>query len=420
MSYFSEFTVNTKKFINRHKNGLTKVVSTLLLLLLLPATTVLAISAEDQAKLDQIAAENSALKEKLNALYAQENTLENEIAIAEAQAAGLQAQINSTQTKISVANSQIAETEASIATAEANLARQNEILKEYLKVIYMEGQTSEIELILTSNSFSEFVDQTEYLNNIQQNVSTTIDEITATKAKLEADKLALETTKAGLLSLRAGLADQQLALRDQIAFREQLLTSNQSNQSDLDTQMAENNSRSAIIRYLAAGGGNAVADGDLLVVNQSTPTISYQTQKISGSYDGGYHSFFYYGCLITSLSMLHGLTPQQEASNHTYVQYYNGTYHHDGYMNSDSTSGRSAGGWSGANGILNAGGAVIFGLDFNQSVDSDGDGIKNNDSDHFVVAISYDPATGKYLINDPYFSIGKAYDSSQVVKWLKA
>jgi len=377
-----------KRIFVASANKITKIFASFMLVFLFLSNPVLALTSSQQAQLDAIDQQNASFRAQLDALYSQERTLANEIAIADAQAAALQAQINDTQTKINITNEQLTTTAEQIKAAEDELTRQKANLNEYIKVMYMDGRTSQLELVLTSNNFSDFVDKSEYLTTMQSHIQETMTQINTTKAELEAKKKQLDEDKAKLDVLKEGQLSQISAMNSQISYKSQLLSGNQNSQDSIAAKIAENNANSYIIRCLASGACGGSANGDLVVVNNVQPY--YAQTSIPGTYDG-YHTYAYYGCLITSLAMAHGLYPTAEAANHRYDS--------EGNMYGDSTSGRATD-WATANSVLARGGKVVIGLNIG----------------HFVLAVGY--SNGKYLINDPYPGLASSYDRSQVTKLL--
>jgi murein DD-endopeptidase MepM/ murein hydrolase activator NlpD len=166
----------------------------------------------------------SDLKQQINNNVAAQTTAKDEIAT-------LDSQINTILAQIDTLDAKIASNKDQIATAEAELAKQDGFLEEYLKTMYIDGQTSTIELIVTSSNFSDFVDKSQYLSTMQQNVQDTANKIAATKTELEKQKKELEISQQQQISLKAGLqqqraqkdsylgqlTDQEKALRDKLA-----------------------------------------------------------------------------------------------------------------------------------------------------------------------------------------------------------
>jgi surface antigen len=151
----------------------------------------------------------------------------------------IQLKINETQYQIDVANAQISETNDQITKAEADLAHQKEIMNEYIKTMYMESQTTTVELIARSNSFSEFVDQSEYLSTMQEKVQETANKISKLKEELEAKKKDLEITKAKAESLRASQVAERSSVATQQSYKNSLLSNAAASEANLKKQRTD-------------------------------------------------------------------------------------------------------------------------------------------------------------------------------------
>lgn len=382
------------------QNILIKLFSFAMLGMILTSSPVFAsYTPEQQAQIDAIEQQNAAFKAQLDSLYSQERTLANEIAIADAQATALQKQISDTQIKINITNEQLNTTATQIKAAEEELARQKSNLNEYIRVMYMDGKTSQIELVLTSQNFSDFVNRSEYLDNMQAHIQETMTKINATKTELETKKKQLDTDRASLDVLKEGQLSQISALNSQIEQKDRLISGNKATQGDLQSRIEQNNANSYVIKCLASGacGSSSPANAYLSPVNSSAaPFGPYYNQGMYGLYETyapGY-TFARWGCLITSLGMAHGKEPKVEARDHRYS---------DGEMIGDSSSGRGISS-SAAISTLQRGGKVVI-------------GVSTPYGPHFVLGVGY--SDGKILINDPSPGIApNGYDNSQVIKFL--
>ena len=161
-------------------------------------------------------------KEVLGSLDTQKKTLNSEVATLDNQIYQAQLKIDSTQGELAATKNQIEETKQEISQAEENIAKQKIIMNEYLRTMYVEGQVSTIELIAKSRNFSDFVDQSEYLGAMQQNVQETADNIIALKLTLDQKNKTLEISLAKTQSMLneqvsgKQLIDNQRAVRDSL------------------------------------------------------------------------------------------------------------------------------------------------------------------------------------------------------------
>jgi peptidoglycan hydrolase CwlO-like protein len=380
----------SSKSINNTKEIFKKLVIRFSLVVLVAATLVGAPTAPAKAdSISDLLNQNAAYQQQLNNLYKQQNTLQNQIDIAQTQEAAIESQIATTQAKLTDLNSQIDQINGQIKDTEKRVDETKVLLGQYIRQMYINGQTSQVQLILTANSFSDFVDQSQYLSDMQSKVQDTSNTLNQLMKDLQTKKTDLQVKQDQTKTLLSSQSDQQAALLAQTSQKNQLLAAASSSANNLSQQISNNNNQINLLRCIASGACDSVANGNLEVVNETTGPVTYESQRMYGIggflYDG-YNDLYWEGCLITSLAMVHGLTPRQEAANHSYT---------DGMMIGDSTSGRSID-WGTANYMLAQGRPVIFHLNIG----------------HFVVAIGM--ANGKYLIDDPFFDPPKSYDSSQV------
>lgn len=370
----------------------TKRVILALLVLLISTNPVFAMTQQEaQDQINQLNKQNQDAQAQVSQLQGQSRSLANDIAIFDAQANQLQIQINQAQAEIDLTNAEIDTTNAQIAQAEIDLQKQKEMIKEYLRVMYMEGQKSTFEIVATSNTFSDFMDKSQYISTMQEHIQDTANKIVALKAELDQKKHDLEVKKAKAEELKSQVLSQQSQINIQRAQKDALLQQTKGSEKNYQTIISSNNARMGILHCIATGGCQSVANGDLVATN--TPLYYSQIDSAwkNYQYDGPGNTIGNYGCLITSLAMYHGISPTAEAGRHSYW---------DGYMLGGFGQ-NVTGNWAEINNALLSGHPVIFGLYLNSYGDT-----------HFVLAKS--TSGGKYYINDPYFTAGHAYYASQV------
>jgi len=356
---------------------ITKNLTSFIILALFSLMVIVPVHADTNTeKLNQLEAETAAATATLNQLKSQKDSLANEIAIFDAQITVLQAQITQ-------ANGQISDLNVKIINAELDLKKQKELMGEYLKTMYIEGQVSTIELIAKSKNFSDFIDQSEYTSAIQQNVQETANKINELRKNLESQKLKSEQLKAEAESKNAQITAQRTA-------KSQLLQSTQGDENKYQQIVNNNNAQIGILKCIISGGCNGDANGNLIAIN--IPLYYNQTSFGSTEYSPGYR-LSDYGCLITSLAMAHGISPLTEMTRYS--------YNSNGEM---MGIGGSWGNWSSLvgriNSSLDSGRPVIVGLNMAGGYT------------HFVLIKNR--SGDKYYINDPYFAAGQAYNTSRV------
>ena len=172
----------------------------------LAATTLLTCTAmsgfvyaeSNSSKLDSVNDQISSAKDQLEEGKAKENELVAEINSLEAEISKLEADIQQTESEITDAKERLSQTEA-------ELAEQNDSLGQRLRVMYKNGETSVLEILLGSSSISEFLTNLDMVQMIYDNDMDVLEQIQDQYDKIEKEKQELE-------SLNTQLSEQQADL----------------------------------------------------------------------------------------------------------------------------------------------------------------------------------------------------------------
>lgn len=385
-----------KKFSNSFFRASVIVALFAITIMMVPANNTQTAHASLQDELNALNQQLDSTNQVLETKKSEIKTLEDQINVLNEQINQTELQIQATETKIKILNEQITQTEQ-------DLKIQQETLNEYLRVIYEESNTSPLEQIVSANSFSDFVDRSEYLQTMQMKIKDMVDKIKQMKADLENNKKEAEKMKDQLSSQRSDLSSKRSA-------QSSLLSMAQSNAELLQKDVNALVSKRGAIYCLISGGCGGDINGNLERINSGPYYYSQLDPRWSNrEYTPG-STFGSFGCLITSYAMVRSMitgteiTPEDEAKLHSYS---------NGDMNDDQYT-LSIGGrpqkllytdWGGINAALDRGKPVIAGLSMS------GTGY----STHFVVIVSRSVNTNTYFINDP-LGKGLPYNSSRVFK----
>ena len=191
-----------------------------------PSSVSLAMTEQDyNQQINQLNTQKDAANKSLGVKKIEDQTLSGEVAKFNAQIGSLQAQINNTQAQMDAINAQITDTNNKIAAAETDIKTKKESLDEYLRVLYEESNTSTIELIASSDSFSDFIDKTEYNLTMQEKIKDTVSAIKDLKKELENKKGQLVEQNKQIESLKDQQVAQRQGLDGQRAAKNNLLAS---------------------------------------------------------------------------------------------------------------------------------------------------------------------------------------------------
>ena len=152
-------------------------------------------------------------------------TLEATVARLQAQVAGLRQQIANTKAELA----RLAE---AIELKEQELEDQKTVLTRILRVLYQQSDASALELLITSETFGEYVDRQEYLERLKAGVSESVERIQAIKATLEEEKV----KQAQLLSQLEG---QEISLLATQYEQERLLTETRGQEELFQSQLSD-------------------------------------------------------------------------------------------------------------------------------------------------------------------------------------
>lgn len=209
---------------------------------------------------EQIAAiqeQRDAYDSKAAQLAREADTLSNKKAILENQKAALQKQIDLSQAKYEKLMRDIAENEQKILD-------NKEALGKTIADMYVEDSVTPLEMLASSSSIGDYVDQQEFRATIRDNLSFTIDRIEQLRVELEKQKVEVARLLADQKVQRAQLAAK-------VAEFSRLVAETQNKQAayrQLSAEAAEEQSRlkaqqqAAIAAALAAAGGANAVPGD--------------------------------------------------------------------------------------------------------------------------------------------------------------
>jgi surface antigen len=100
----------------------------------------------------------------------------------------LDTQIALANSSIEITNNKILELERELQATQKELDHQKELLKASMRALYKRGDASTVELIVGSDSFSEFMDEQEYLERLKLGIQESTQKIIALKQQIEAQQ----------------------------------------------------------------------------------------------------------------------------------------------------------------------------------------------------------------------------------------
>lgn len=176
-----------------------------------------------QLRLNQLKGEINSYQKQISQTRNQSASLQNEISMFDNQIKSLELQIEANATQSEDTVLQINELEIQIERRQAEIEENKVILAELIVQISKFDNDSFIQIGLGTDDFSSFLDQIQYVRNVQDQVYSLVSRIKEIKSKLETQQQDLKVSLAKLESLKEELQISQKTLEEQRGAKEQLL-----------------------------------------------------------------------------------------------------------------------------------------------------------------------------------------------------
>lgn len=221
----------TKKKQRPNQKIAAKVIPAILLLLLVFGTTSAQTNVDElrgnisdkQQQLDQLTAEIQNLQKDIAKQQKLGASLKNEIALYDLQIRQTEFQISAVEIEIDKLSSEILQTQVAIQGKEEQIQKQRNFLAETLRLINEYDSVTPLELTLSNNTFSQFLDQVQYATNLQEKTQELLLSIKKLKEELEAKKTELTAELAKQQELEKELTRTKKSLQEQRDAKQYLL-----------------------------------------------------------------------------------------------------------------------------------------------------------------------------------------------------
>lgn len=206
---------------------------------------------------NQISQLNASIQNQQNQatqLHSQANTIQNQVAILSSQISQINSEIALNKAKAQRLNAQIADVQAQLATKKA-------ILDEEVRAIYQDSQVTPLEMLASSNNFSDYVDKQQYNDQIKDHIQDELAQVNQLKAQLLQQQTELNASIASqnaqqgsLVALESQQADLLNQTQSQASSADQAAVNGKAQLQGLYAQRAALDAKNNVT--IAAGGGN--------------------------------------------------------------------------------------------------------------------------------------------------------------------
>lgn len=223
------------------KNLAEKIIEIGVILAILLSNVVMAATSvelqENQRKLDKA-------NQELQGIQSEKTDTLTEVQSLNEKITEYQGQIDELDNKIGDLNNQISEAQSQLDQAQEDFTKQEELLKNRLIATYEAGETTYLDVILSSKGLTDFISNYYLIQEIAQNDKKLLDEIQDKKEQIENAKKTLEDSKNELNTSRTSKQNVQnqlsVAKKEKDKRVAQLSESEQQTQAEIAQLEADN------------------------------------------------------------------------------------------------------------------------------------------------------------------------------------
>lgn len=209
------------------KKKISLVVTALFCLSIFISPVYAATKEELQQQKDDATAKKEAAQYQVDMTQNTIEGIQNEISKANAEIDRINGQINTLDGQINDLNANLERTAAELKAAEEKQAKQEEELKERVRVMYMYGNEGYMQVLFSATDFADFIAKADMMKSIVQADKDCATALEKTRAEVEDKKKTIEDNKA---QVEQAKTEQQTALQSQQSVKSQkdeLLAKNQ-------------------------------------------------------------------------------------------------------------------------------------------------------------------------------------------------
>jgi len=284
----------------RKKKIVVLISISLILILMGNVISVFAASSSELKKQQQQNQNDlDSTKEQQQKIKNQMTAIQREVEELNEQINNYQAEIDDLKDKIDDATKNIQLMQEELEKTQKELEEKEALLEKRLVASYKAGDTSYLDVLLTSDSLTSFLSNYYLIEQLAESDTKLINTIKETKQTIEESKTALEETKAQLEEAKEVQVNKQAALavvkREKNAKVTELSKEDQELQARIAEKQAEDSRIRAAIkaaeeeerRLAALGGGNKVSPGGYIYpLPAAYCTITTGLYYSNGSYHG--------------------------------------------------------------------------------------------------------------------------------------
>lgn len=200
------------------KNRL-KIITAIMLTLIFCMQPVCNVQATEECNLSEAQQEKKTLendlqkaKELIDSLKGSKEDIQSEVEKLDKQLNEISGKVKEFESRLSKKRQEIADTESALNKAKEQEKKQYRNMKKRIQFMYENGQTSYVEMLLSADSFTDFLNAVEYITQISQYDRKMLKEYQNMQVTIADTQKTLETDYASLQSLQAKVQEEKQAV----------------------------------------------------------------------------------------------------------------------------------------------------------------------------------------------------------------
>lgn len=200
------------------KNRL-KIITAIMLTLIFCMQPVCNVQATEESNLSEAQQEKKTLendlqkaKELIDSLKGSKEDIQSEVEKLDKQLNEISGKVKELESRLSKKRQEIADTERALNKAKEQEKKQYRNMKKRIQFMYENGQTSYVEMLLSADSFTDFLNAVEYITQISQYDRKMLKEYQNMQVTIADTQKTLETDYASLQSLQAKVQEEKQAV----------------------------------------------------------------------------------------------------------------------------------------------------------------------------------------------------------------
>lgn len=200
------------------KNRL-KIITAIMLTLIFCMQPVCNVQATEESNLSEAQQEKKTLendlqkaKELIDSLKGSKEDIQSEVEKLDKQLNEISGKVKELESRLSKKRQEIADTESALNKAKEQEKKQYRNMKKRIQFMYENGQTSYVEMLLSADSFTDFLNAVEYITQISQYDRKMLKEYQNMQVTIADTQKTLETDYASLQSMQAKVQEEKQAV----------------------------------------------------------------------------------------------------------------------------------------------------------------------------------------------------------------